>query len=87
MTSTGIQIEGSTKGSEGRTVPRRLSLSVASGEIFGVLGANGAGSSTAVENVPASRHHDGGRIRVRGFDPAERRTPVRHLVIFPAPVL
>ena len=86
MTSTGIQIEGSTKGSERPPVSRGLS-SVASGEIFGVLGANGAGNSTAVENVPASRHHDGGRIRVRGFDPAERRTPVRHLVIYPAQVL
>ena len=87
MTNTGIQIEGSTKGSEGRPVSPRLSLSVASGEIFGVLGANGAGNSTAVENVPASRHHDGGRTRVRGFDPAEQRTPVRHLVLFPARVL
>jgi hypothetical protein len=39
-------------------------------------------------SMPAvSRHPDGGRIRVRGFDPAERRTPVRHMVIFPAPVL
>jgi ABC-2 type transport system ATP-binding protein len=88
MTSTGIQVEGATKGSEGRPVSRVLSLSVASGEMFGVLGANGAGRSTAVDNVPASRHHhDGGRIRVREFDPAERRMPVRHLVIFPARVL
>ena len=87
MTNTSIQIEGSTKGSEGRPVSPRLSSSVASGEILGVLGANGAGSSTAVDNVPASRHHDGGRTRVRGFDTAERRTPVRHLVIYPAQVL
>jgi ABC-2 type transport system ATP-binding protein len=87
MTNTGIQIEGSTEGSEGRPGSPGLSLSVASGEIFGVLGANGAGNSTAVENVPASRHHDGGRTRVRMFDPAERRPPVRHLVIYPAPVL
>jgi ABC-2 type transport system ATP-binding protein len=87
MTSTGIEVEGTIKGSEGRPVSRALSLSVASGEIFGFLGANGAGKSTAVENVPASRHHDGGQIRVRGFDPAEQRTQVRHLVIFPARVL
>ena len=86
MTKTGIQIEGSTKGSEARPVSPRLSLSVASGEVFGVLGANDGGNSTPVENVPVSRHHDGGRTRVRGFDTAER-TPVRHLVIYPAQVL
>jgi ABC-2 type transport system ATP-binding protein len=87
MTTTGIEVEGTTKGSERRPVSLALSLSVASGGIFGILGANGAGKSTAAENVSASRHHDGGGIRVRGFDPAEQRTPVRHLVIFPARVL
>jgi ABC-2 type transport system ATP-binding protein len=87
MTSTGIQGEGVTKGYGGRPVSRGPSLSVASGEIFGVLGANGAGEVSAVENVQASRHQDGGRIRVRGVDPTEQRRRVRHLVIFPAPVL
>jgi ABC-2 type transport system ATP-binding protein len=87
MTSAGIQVEGATKGYAGRPESRRLSMPVASGEIVGARGANPAGASTAVENVPASRHHPGGRIRVRGFDPAERRTPMRHLVIFPARAL
>ena len=87
MTTTGIEVEGTTKGSERRPVSRALSLSVASSEIFGILGADRAGKSALAENVPASRHHDGGQIRVRGFDPAEQRTPVRHLVLFPARVL
>jgi len=87
MTSTGIQGEGLAKGHQGRPVLRGLSLSVASGEISGILGADSAGETTAVETVPAVRHQDGGRMRVRGFDPAEQRTRTRHLVIFPAPVL
>jgi ABC-2 type transport system ATP-binding protein len=87
MTSTVIRVEGATEGYGGRPVLRGLSLSVASDESFGVLGANGAGKISAVENVQASRHQDGGRIRVRGVDPTEQRRRVRHLVIFPAPVL
>mgnify|MGYP003545327689 CR=1 FL=1 len=87
MTSTGIQLEGPTKGYGRRRVLRELSLSVAAGEVFGALGANRAGKTTAVENTEAVRRRDGGRIRVRGLDPAEQREPVRHLVIFPAPVL
>jgi hypothetical protein len=49
--------------------------------------STGSGTRTAVENVPASQHHDGGQIRMRAFDPAEQRTPVRHLVLFPTRVL
>lgn len=40
--------------------------------------------TTVVENGPASQRRDGGPIRVLGFDPGEQRSPVRHLVIFPA---
>jgi ABC-type multidrug transport system ATPase subunit len=86
MTSTAIQGEGLSEGHQGRLVLRGLS-SLASGEISEVLGAVGAGETTAVETVPAVGHQAGGRMRVRGFDPAEQRTRVRHLVIFPAPVL
>jgi ABC-2 type transport system ATP-binding protein len=87
MTSTGIEFEGTSTGSEGPPVSRALSSSVASGEVSGILGANSAGKSTAVEIVPASRHHDGGQFRVRGFDRAEQRAQVRHLVIFRPRVL
>jgi ABC-2 type transport system ATP-binding protein len=87
MTSTGIEIERTSTGAEGRPVSRALSLSVGSGEISGIPGANSAGKSAAVEIVPPSRHHDGGQIRVRGFDPAEQRAQVRHLVNFRPRVL
>jgi ABC-2 type transport system ATP-binding protein len=87
MTSTGIRVEGATEGYGGRPVLRGLSLSVASDESFGVLGANGAGKTTAVDNAQTLPPRDGGQIRVLGLDPAEQRGRVRHLVIFPAPVL
>jgi ABC-type multidrug transport system ATPase subunit len=87
MTSTGIQSEGLTKGHAGRPVLRGLSFAVASGQISGVRSTDGARDTTAVETIPAMRHQDGGRMRVRGFGSAEQRTGNRHLVIFPAPVL
>jgi ABC-type multidrug transport system ATPase subunit len=87
MTTTGIEVERGTTGSQMRPVSRALSSSVASGEIVGILGANDAGKRTVAGSVSASRHHDGGHFRMRGFDPAEQRTPVRHLVIFPARVV
>jgi ABC-2 type transport system ATP-binding protein len=87
MTSTGIEVERTVQGPKGRPMSRALSSSVASGESFGILGANGAGQNTAVEKVPASWDQGGGQIRVRGFDPAEQRTRIRHLVIFATRVL
>jgi ABC-2 type transport system ATP-binding protein len=80
MTSTCIHVEGVTKSYDGRPVLRGLSLSVPTGEIFGILGANGAGKTTAVEIVQGLRSRDGGRVRVLGFDPAEHRGRLRHLV-------
>jgi ABC-2 type transport system ATP-binding protein len=86
-TSTGTQVEGITKGDGRRPVSRVLSLSVASRQFRGVLRADDADSTTAVDNVEASRRRDGGRNRVRGFDPAEPRERVRHRGDLPSPVL
>jgi ABC-type lipopolysaccharide export system ATPase subunit len=85
--TTRTEVERSTEGFERRPVSWALSLSVASGEVDGILGAGSAGTATADEKVPASQHHDPGRFRVDGFDRAEQRMPHRHLVIFPARVV
>jgi ABC-type multidrug transport system ATPase subunit len=87
MTTAGIDIERSTRGSARQPMSRALSLSVALGETLAVLGANTAGTSTAADGVSTSRRHDGGHFRAHGLDPIEHRTPERHLVIFPARVL
>jgi ABC-2 type transport system ATP-binding protein len=75
-----VEIEGLTKRYGDHLVLRDLSLSVAAGEIYGILGANGAGKTTAVEIVQGLRSRDGGRIRVLGLDPARDRRRLRHLV-------
>ncbi len=46
----------------------RLSLSVAPGEIFGLLGPNAAGKSTTIRLLAGILRADGGEARVLGFD-------------------
>jgi ABC-2 type transport system ATP-binding protein len=45
-----------------------ISFSAAEGEIFGLLGRNGAGKTTAVECIIGLRRPDGGTIEVLGID-------------------
>jgi ABC-2 type transport system ATP-binding protein len=80
MTDIALEIEGLTKTYGTQTVLRDLSLTAAAGEIYGLLGANGAGKTTAVEIAQGLRSRDGGRVRVLGVDPARDRRRLRHLV-------
>ncbi|MEI6725255.1 MAG: ABC transporter ATP-binding protein, partial [Actinomycetes bacterium] len=52
------------------------SFEVAQGEIFGLLGSNGAGKTTSVECLQGLRKASGGEVRVLGMDP---RTQAREL--------
>ena len=51
-----------------------LSLTVGRGEVFGLLGANGAGKSTAIECALGTRKADSGSVRILGLDPRAPRT-------------
>ena len=57
-----------------------VSFTVAEGEIFGLLGRNGAGKSTTVDCVVGLRTPDQGRIRVAGLDPRRDRSELRQLL-------
>lgn len=52
--SEAIFVEGLTKAYAGKTVVDHLDLSVESGTVFGLLGANGAGKSTTIEVMPTA---------------------------------
>ncbi|MGW1620646.1 ABC transporter ATP-binding protein [Streptomyces sp. NPDC002172] len=56
---------------------RGITFSVARGEIFGLLGTNGAGKTSTVELLEGLAPPDGGRVRVLGHDPHRERTVVR----------
>lgn len=74
-----ITVRRLTKAYDGRTVVDGLDLDVRRGEVLGIIGANGAGKTTAVECLQGLRRPDAGEIRVLGLDPqrdADRLRPL-----------
>ena len=65
-----IEIEGLVKRFGSHTAVDGLTLTVASGEIFGFLGPNGAGKTTTVKCITGLLKPTAGRVRVAGFDTA-----------------
>jgi ABC-2 type transport system ATP-binding protein len=56
---------------------RDVSFSVARGELFALLGTNGAGKTSTVEAVAGLARPSGGTVRVLGLDPVRDRAAVR----------
>ncbi|MFI5978953.1 ABC transporter ATP-binding protein [Streptomyces sp. NPDC051452] len=56
---------------------RGITFSVARGEIFALLGTNGAGKTSTVELLEGLAAPAGGRVRVLGHDPRRERAAVR----------
>jgi len=75
-----IRVEGLRKAYGGRTVLDGLSFEVDPGEIFGILGLNGMGKTTAVEIAQGLRSRDAGSVRVLGLDPERDPARLRPLV-------
>lgn len=51
----------------------QLDLLIGKGEVFGLLGANGAGKSTAVECILGTKKPDSGTASILGLDPEKDR--------------
>ncbi|MGW8504066.1 ABC transporter ATP-binding protein [Streptomyces sp. CLCI03] len=78
MTDTVIEVDGLRRGyAGGFEAVRGLSFSVARGEIFALLGTNGAGKTSTVELLEGLAAPSEGRVRVFGLDPYTRRAEVR----------
>ena len=75
-----IDVSGLVKTYDQIRVVDGLDLRVDTGQIFGLLGANGAGKTTAVECLQGLRRPDAGRLRVLGLDPIGDRDRLRLLV-------
>ncbi|MFC7619298.1 ABC transporter ATP-binding protein [Microlunatus sp. GCM10028923] len=52
---------------------RDLSLTVAEGELYALLGTNGAGKTSTLESIEGHRRATNGSVRVFGEDPRHRR--------------
>ena len=63
-----IVIENISKSYRGIPVVRDLSLTVARGEIFGLVGPNGAGKTTTIRMMTGLARPDSGLIRISGND-------------------
>jgi ABC-2 type transport system ATP-binding protein len=69
LAATPLSIEGLTIDYGERRAVAGLSLSVRSGEVYGLLGSNGAGKSSTIRAVVGLVRPTAGRIRVFGVDP------------------
>lgn len=71
--SNAVEVQNLTKSYHGKTVVSGLNLSVKKGTVFGLLGANGAGKSTAIECILGTKRAEHGIISVLGYNPIKKR--------------
>ncbi len=58
---------------KGQLLFNKLHLHLEAGHIYGLLGKNGAGKSSLLRNIVGLLYPNEGSIKVRGFDPQERK--------------
>lgn len=64
-------------GGTGFEAVRGISFEVARGELFALLGTNGAGKTSSLEVIEGLAPPSGGSVRVLGGDPLRQRTVIR----------
>ncbi len=74
---SGLRRRYGTSGDEGFEAVRGVSFTVRRGEVFALLGTNGAGKTSTVELLEGLARPMEGRVRVLGHDPYEERGAVR----------
>ena len=78
--SLAIEVRGLTRRFGAFTAVDRISFDVAAGEVFGFLGANGAGKTTAIRMLIGLLAPSGGSARVAGFDVATQAEQVKRSI-------
>ena len=71
-----IQVNNLTKSFSGRKVINDLSFEVNKGEVFALLGHNGAGKSTTIDLILGLKSPDEGNTAILGMDAAKHRKRV-----------
>ncbi|MCI5901347.1 MAG: ABC transporter ATP-binding protein [Blautia sp.] len=74
--STCMEVNNLTKSFHGRTVVNGLSFRVEAGEVFGLLGHNGAGKSTTIDLILGLKKPDRGNASIFGMDARTNRKAV-----------
>lgn len=75
-----VDVDGLTKVYGSLRAVDGVSFQVGTGEIFGIIGANGSGKTTTVECLQGLRQRDGGAVSVLGLDPGIQRDALRHRI-------
>ncbi|MEN6312643.1 MAG: ABC transporter ATP-binding protein [Clostridiaceae bacterium] len=70
---TTIRVKNLSKSYAGIKAVDNVDISVCRGEVFGLLGANGAGKSTAIECILGTKRQDSGTVSILGMDPQTDR--------------
>ena len=71
-----IQVNNLTKSFSGRKVINDISFEVNKGEVFALLGHNGAGKSTTIDLILGLKSPDEGNTAILGMDAAKHRNRV-----------
>lgn len=71
-----IRVRNLTKSFSGRRVVDDLSFEVKKGEVFALLGHNGAGKSTTIDLILGLKAPDSGTAQILGMDAAKNRKQV-----------
>ncbi|QAT51268.1 ATP-binding cassette domain-containing protein [Caproiciproducens sp. NJN-50] len=77
---TSIQVKGLRKSFKATEVLKGVDLEVKRGEIFALLGSNGAGKTTIVKILTTLLKPDGGSATVNGFDVTSKPDYVRRSI-------
>ncbi|MDQ2088038.1 ABC transporter ATP-binding protein [Herbivorax sp. ANBcel31] len=70
---TSIKVEKLSKSYGFNKAVDNVDIYIGSGEIFGLLGANGAGKSTTIECILGTKKHDTGTVSILGMNPHKQR--------------
>ena len=76
MNEPSVSVRNLTKTFSGRRVVDDLSFDVQKGEVFALLGHNGAGKSTTIDLILGLKAPDGGSAKILGMDAAKHRKQV-----------
>lgn len=71
-----IKVQGLTKSFQGRTVVDHLSFSVGKGEVFRLVGHNGAGKSTTIDMILGLKKPDAGLATIWEMDALKNRKKI-----------
>ncbi|MEL7623758.1 MAG: ABC transporter ATP-binding protein [Clostridiales bacterium] len=70
---TTIEVKNLCKSYDHIKAVENINISIYRGEVFGLLGANGAGKSTTIECILGTKKQDSGTISILGMNPQKER--------------